>query len=142
MIERIEIKGVEARRYIELLEIKNYKISINHNTSIKSVRKKETKAEIDFSFITNYLPIGMIKIEGCMHYKGRVDELFEEWSREHRIVNKEVATEVLNVPLAFCMPLVFALAKELNLPPPLPLPRLKFGEEKKIDKESEKQAYL
>jgi hypothetical protein len=40
------------------------------------------------------------------------------------------------------MPLVFALAKELNLPPPLPLPRLKFGEEKKIDKESEKQAYL
>jgi hypothetical protein len=49
MIERIEIKGVEARRYIELLEIKNYKISINHNTSIKSVRKKETKAEIDFS---------------------------------------------------------------------------------------------
>ena len=142
MIERIEIKNIEARRYIELQEIKGYKVSINHNTSIKSVRKKESKAELDFAFITNYVPIGMVKIEGCMHYKGKVDELFEEWNREHKIVNKEIAAEVLNIPLTFCMPLVFALAKELNLPPPLPLPRLKFGEKKKIDKESEKQAYL
>jgi len=138
MIERFEIKGIEGRRYVELADAKNYKISVSHSTNILGIAKEGDKANIEFSFTTNYLPIGMIRAEGKMLYSGRTEELMTSWNNNRKIDDKEIANEIMNAPMAFCITTMFMIAKELNLPPPLPMPKLKF-EEKKEDK---KQAYL
>lgn len=144
MIERMEIKGIESRRYAELAEARSYKISVNHSTTILNVTREGERASVDFALSTDFLPVGMVRIEGRMLYSGKVDELIASWSSNRKIENREIAKELMNAPMAYCMPLIFMLSKELSLPPPLPIPRLKFegkgnGAESKGD---DKQAYL
>ncbi|MDY6985979.1 MAG: hypothetical protein SVE93_06225 [Candidatus Thermoplasmatota archaeon] len=137
MIERMEIRGIEGRRYVELAEAKSYKISVNHSTTILNVTKDGEKASVDFSFSTNFLPIGMVRVEGRMLYSGNVDALVRSWGSSKKIEDKDIAKELMNAPMAYCMPTIFMLSKELNLPPPLPIPRMKFE-----GKDEDKQAYL
>ncbi len=141
MMERIEIKGIEGRRYIELAEARSYKISVNHSTTILNVTGEGERANVDFSFSTSFLPVGMIRIEGRMVYSGKADELVKSWNSSRKIEDKEVAKELMNAPMAYCMPTVFMLAKELNLPPPLPIPKMDFRS-KKEGEDDEKQAYF
>jgi hypothetical protein len=114
------------------------KISINNNVGIKGV--EETKLnindnrkalKINFEFTSTYEPnIGKIFLEGEVIYlidKDRAEEALKNWKKNKK-VEREMMTNVLNNVLAKCNVQALILSKDMNLPPPIPLP--KVNEEK------------
>ncbi len=113
-------------------------IDINHNVSIKNVEKTAlnvggTKTEvlkIDFSFDVLYgASIGKISIYGDVVYTDTreiINEVFDEWSKNKKlnvIVNEQVFRFVYNKSIVKSL----ELADSLNLPSPVPLPKINFG---------------
>lgn len=115
------------------------KVSINNNVGINHVEetklnmKTDKKAlKMNFEFSSAYEPkIGDIRLEGEVVYledKKKADEIVKNWKKNKKI-EKEVMTAVLNNVLAKCNVQALILSKDMNLPPPIPLP--KVGENKK-----------
>lgn len=110
------------------------KVSINNNVGIKSL--EETKLNInsdrkalklDFEFISTYEPnIGKILLTGEVIYltdKTKAEEAVKNWKKNKRI-EKEMMTRVLNNVLAKCNVQALFLSDKMNLPPPIPLPKV------------------
>jgi hypothetical protein len=111
------------------------KISIRNNVSIKDVSKQELDLgarkqpvlKFAFEFTSNYDPkIGSIKLGGELIYMDedkKLDEIVKEWKKEKKI-KKEISNEILNNILAKCNVEALIISKDINLPPPIPLPKL------------------
>jgi len=110
------------------------KVSINNNVGIKNV--EETKLSInsdkktlklDFEFSSVYEPdIGKILIEGEVIYlldKDKADDAVKNWKKNKKI-EKDMMTNVLNNVLMKCNIQALILSKDMNLPPPIPLPKV------------------
>ena len=126
-----------------LIEKKNPvkgKVSINNNVGIKGL--EETKLNIntnkkalklDFEFTSSYDPnIAKIVMTGEVIYlidKEKADEVIKNWKKNKKI-EKEMMTSILNNVLAKCNVQALILSKDMNLPPPIPLPKV-GGEMKK-----------
>jgi hypothetical protein len=112
------------------------KISINNNVSIKDISRmdltlgssKEPALRFLFEFTSEYEPkIGNITLNGDVTYladEKRVQEILKDWKKDKRI-NKDLMTTILNHVLTKCNVQALLLSKEVNLPPPIPLPKLK-----------------
>jgi hypothetical protein len=113
------------------------KVSINNNVGIKNV--EETKLNInsdrkalklDFEFSSTYEPdIGKIVLSGEVIYlieKAKADDAVKNWKKNKKI-EKEMMTKVLNNVLAKCNIQALILSKDMNLPPPIPLPKVDEG---------------
>ena len=127
-----------------LIEKKNPvkgKVSINNNVSIKEL--EETKLNINttrkalklnFEFISSYEPnIGKILLEGEVIYlidKNKADDVVKNWKKNKKL-EKDIMTQVLNNVLAKCNVQALILSKDMNLPPPIPLPKVGGSEKKK-----------
>jgi len=116
------------------------KVSINNNVGIKNV--EETKLNInsdrkalklDFEFSSTYEPnIGKIHLEGEVIYltdKNRAEEAIKGWKKNKKI-EKEMMTNVLNNVLAKCNIQALFLSDKMNLPPPIPLPKVGNNEKR------------
>jgi osmotically-inducible protein OsmY len=110
------------------------KISINNNVGIKNL--EETKLNInsdrralklDFEFSSTYEPdIGKILLTGEVIYlaeKSKAEDAVKNWKKNKKI-EKEMMTKVLNNVLAKCNIQALILSKDMNLPPPIPLPKV------------------
>ncbi|KYK26466.1 hypothetical protein AYK26_04920 [Euryarchaeota archaeon SM23-78] len=125
-----------------LIEKKNPvkgKVSINNNVGIKNL--EETKLNIntnrkalklDFEFSSTYEPnIAKILLTGEVIYlidKDKAADVVKNWKKNKKI-EKDMMTQILNNVLAKCNVQALILSKDMNLPPPIPLP--KVGGEKK-----------
>ncbi len=125
-----------------LIEKKNPvkgKININSNVGIKNIEetninintaKKALKAEFEFS--SKYDPkIGEILLEGEVVYlveKDKAKDILKNWKKNKKL-DKDVRTNILNNVLAKCNVQALILSRDMNLPSPMPLP--KIGEESK-----------
>lgn len=111
------------------------KISVNNNVALKDVEKtdlkfgttKQTALKIIFEFIASYEPkIATIKLNGNITYfdkSEKIDELHKAWKKDKKLPN-EVLTPVLNSILSKCNVEALILSREINLPPPVPLPKV------------------
>jgi len=105
------------------------KISVNNNIVIKNVEKAGKEKElikVDFSASTKYEPgVGEIMISGYLLWlpTGKKD-IAKEW-KEKKKLPKEVAEPVLNAIINRATIESLLLAKEVGLPSPIKLPRLK-----------------
>jgi len=110
------------------------KVSINNNVGIKDL--EETKLNINttkkalklgFEFSSVYEPdIGKIHLEGEVIYlidKDKAEEAVKNWKKNKKI-EREMMTAVLNQVLAKCNIQALILSKDMNLPPPIPLPKV------------------
>lgn len=117
------------------------KVSINNNVGIKGL--EETKLNInsdrkalklDFEFTSTYEPnIGKILLTGEVIYlvdKAKAEEAVKNWKKNKKI-EKDMMTKVLNNVLAKCNIQALIMSKDMNLPPPIPLP--KVGEKGKAE---------
>ncbi|MBW2991430.1 hypothetical protein KY348_07055 [Candidatus Woesearchaeota archaeon] len=120
-----------------LIEKKNPvkgKVSINNNVGIKEV--EETKLNIntnrkalklDFEFSSVYEPnIAKILLTGEVIYlvdKDRAAEVLKNWKKNKKL-EKDMMTQILNNVLAKCNVQALILSKDMNLPPPIPLPKV------------------
>ena len=110
------------------------KVSINNNVGIRNV--EETKLNIntakkalrlDFEFSSTYDPnIGTILLEGeviYLVYKDKTDDILKNWKKNKKL-DQEVMNAALNYVLSKCNVEALILSKDMNLPPPIPLPKI------------------
>ena len=130
-IRNIQLKSIEARRYINLNE-RPGKVRIDHNSSVSQIsNKKENQASIDFQYTASYGAVGMIKLEGSLLYENNdAKKITNDWQNTHKMPN-DVASRIHTAVMHACVPEAVGIAKDLGLPPPIPLPQVKIGDNPK-----------
>ena len=117
------------------------KININNNVTIDKVEEKKLSLATEkqkiiaftFEFISKYDPdVGAIKITGDVLYMesaNRVKEILDGWKKDKKLP-KEIMATILNSVLTKCNIQALILSEQINLPPPIPLPKLQVGQKK------------
>lgn len=122
-IKNFEFKGIEAERYSERGEKKG-NIKVDHNSSVTNIKNIDPETNVvEFKFTAGYSSVGMIKLKGALRIKGDFPDLADEW-RENKKMPNEVAKKIHTVIIKKCIPQAVTIAKDLNLPPPIPLPKI------------------
>jgi hypothetical protein len=131
LIKALKLKSIEARRYVEPDE-KPRQIRIDHNSQISQVvSKMEKQMTIDFQYTASYGPIGMIKLEGTiLCEENDAKQLAKEWM-ETRKLPDQFASHVHTAVMHACVPEAVGIAKDLGLPPPIPLPQVQLSSDAK-----------
>ncbi len=126
-IRNVRLKAIEARRYIDPDE-KPQQIRIDHNSNISQVQqKKDNQAIIDYQYTASYGPVGMIKIEGQLIYEHHdAKKVSREWTNTRKLPD-ELASKIHTAIMHGCVPEAVGIAKDLGLPPPIPLPQVRLG---------------
>ena len=126
-IRNIQLKSIEARRYTSLNE-RPRKVRIDHNSSVSQISTpKENQASIDFQYTASYGPVGMIKLEGSLLYEDNdAKKITSEWQNTRKMPN-QIANHIHTAVMHTCVPEAVSIAKDLGLPPPIPLPQVRLG---------------
>jgi hypothetical protein len=114
------------------------KISINNNVGITNLEETQLDINTDkkalkleFEFTSSYDPsIGKIILNGEVIYladKTKAEEAIKNWKKNKKL-EKEIMTQVLNNVLAKCNVKALMLSDYMNLPPPMPLPKVGLKE--------------
>ena len=126
-IRNIQLKSIEARRYIERHE-RPKQVRIDHNSTVSSISDiKDKQTTISFQYTASYGPVGMIKLEGSLLYEGDdAKKISKEWNETRKMPN-QIASHIHTAVMHACVPEAVSIAKDLGLPPPIPLPQVKLG---------------
>jgi len=124
-IKSFEIMAIDTKRFTPAGEkIKN--VRVDQNSSVTEImRTSDDTASVGFRFIINYSNRGYIKMEGKVILEGEIEPLLNEWSSTNSMP-VEVANIVHNVIVSNCLPTALLISREVKLPPPFPLPRVKI----------------
>lgn len=121
---------------VEKKETAKGKINISNHVSIQNVEEssfsigqdEQKSLKFTFLFASSYDPnVGIISLTGELVFiedKSKIAQIFSEWKDKKR-VDKEVMTDILNVILNRCNIQALILARDINLPSPIPLPKVK-----------------
>lgn len=125
-VSRFEITAIDAKKYSQPGE-KHKNVRIDHNSSVTQVVKTSDKeASVEYRFTANYSGMGLIKIEGRLVFEGDAASLTSQWSENGQMPN-DIANEIHNAVMSNCIPEAMFLARDLRLPPPVPLPKVNIG---------------
>ena len=115
------------------------KIDINNNVSIKDIQednfslgkdKQQNVLRFVFEFTSNYEPnIGKILFEGELLYMEepkKAKEILISWKKDKKIP-KELMGAMLNSILTKCNVEALILSQQVNLPPPIPMPKVQMS---------------
>ena len=87
-----------------------------------------------FEFTSKYEPkLGTILLGGDVLFltdSKKSKEILDGWKKDKK-VPKEIMAGILNTVLARCNIQALILSQEVNLPPPIPLPKVKVGNKDK-----------
>jgi len=137
-IVKINLHKVNADRN---LEAKGGQVKINNNVSIKNVEEMAFSVEgkkglkFNFAFNCNYEPdLGKIEVEGQVLFVDevkKIQEILKSWNKDKR-VPMDVMEQVVNAALHKGNIQAIKISEEVNLPSPLPLPKVQAGSGKKV----------
>ena len=114
------------------------KITINNNIAIKEVEKKDlslgtTKQDgvkFIFEFTSKYEPkFAEITLGGDVLFLAGAEEvkkILDSWKKDKK-VPKEVMAQVMNAALTKCNVQALIISRDVNLPPPIPMPSVQVG---------------
>lgn len=93
-IKNIQLKSIEARRYISLNE-RPKEVRIDHNSTVTHFGEvKDKEVTIEFQYTASYGPVGMIKLEGSILYEDDdAKKIAKEWNETHKMPN-QVASHI------------------------------------------------
>ncbi|HVL86672.1 MAG TPA: hypothetical protein VM681_01495 [Candidatus Thermoplasmatota archaeon] len=129
-IKAVELTSIEAKRFVRLQE-RLGQIKIDHNSTVTLVRANSPNdASVEFRYTANYAAVGIIKVEGALQWEGDATSLAGTWQKNGQMP-PEIASEIHTTVMRVCLPQAVGIAKDLNLPPPIPLPQVRFEEPKK-----------
>ena len=132
----MSVVGIQFNKII--LDKKNPargKVNVNNNVAVKDVKKteltfgtsKQNALQFDFEFKVHYDPgIADFTFNGYVTFfekQSVIDDVLASWKKDKKIP-KEIMTPVLNSILAKCNLEALIFSKEINLPPPIPMPRV------------------
>jgi hypothetical protein len=131
LIKTLKLKSIEARRYVEPDE-KPRQIRIDHNSQISQVNSTmEKQLTIEFQYTASYGPIGMIKLEGTIVCEENdAKRLAKEWLDTRKLPD-QFASHIHTAVMHACVPEAVGIAKDLGLPPPIPLPQVQLSSDSK-----------
>ncbi len=126
-IRNIQLKSIEARRYTDRNE-RPKKVRIDHNSTFTHISyHKNDMASIDFQYTASYGPVGLIKLEGSLLFENKdAKKIANDWN-ETRKMPDDIASNVHTAVMHACVPEAVGIAKDIGLPPPIPLPQVKLG---------------
>ena len=130
-IKNIQLKSIEARRYINRNE-RPKQVRIDHNSTVSQMTDvSDNQTTIEFQYTASYGPVGMIKLEGSLLYENDdAKKISKEWKETRKMPN-QVAGHIHTAVMHACVPEAVGIAKDLGLPPPIPLPQVKLGQDPK-----------
>ena len=111
-------------------------IKINNNVAIKEIdkigvpikREDQEGLRFGFEFTSNYEPkVGSVIIKGnvvVVENKKKAEDILKQWKKEKK-AESDVMTAVLNMVLEKCNIEALILSRDVNLPPSIPLPKVK-----------------
>lgn len=112
------------------------KIDINNNVSIKDVQednfslgkdRQQNVLRFTFEFTSKYEPnVGNILFEGELLYMEepkKAKEMLGDWKKNKKLP-KEIMAGLLNTILTKCNVQALILSQQVNLPPPIPMPKV------------------
>ena len=115
------------------------KIDISNNVSVKDVQeddfslgkdKKQNVLRFIFEFTSKYEPnVGSILFEGELLYMEdpkKSKEILSDWKKDKKLP-KELMDGLLNTILTKCNIQALILSQQVNLPPPIPLPKVQIS---------------
>ena len=107
-------------------------LNIKNNSTLTAVSKVDGNLFISFVFSCNYEPnVGFIQLGGDLTISAEsdvIDEAFEGWEKSDRKnLPAEIAGKVHNVILSNCIIEATILSRYIQLPPPIPMPRVMMG---------------
>jgi hypothetical protein len=114
------------------------KIDIANNVSITEVKEaklnlgksKKIGLEFQFLFTSKYKPeIGKIELRGKVIYMDNeetVKKVLKSWEKDKK-VPRELLSNLYNTILRKCNIEAIILSRDIQLPPPIPLPKVKQG---------------
>lgn len=124
-----------TKMHAERKGVINGKVNVNNNVAIKKVEEteiplgkiSEKALKFMFEFSSKYDPdMAEIILNGevlFMADKKSLDKILGEWKKTKKLPN-EIMTEVLNHILAKSNIEALIISKEINLPPPIMMPRV------------------
>jgi hypothetical protein len=124
-VTSVVLKALEARRYQDA--VPNTQIRIDHNSTITLVaRESDDRMRVEFGYTTSYGALGVVKVEGSLHYTGPTAGAAADGWATTRNLPSDVAQQVHSAIMASAVPEAVGLAKDIRLPPPIPLPQIQF----------------
>lgn len=126
---------------VEKKEAAKGKITINNNITIKKVEKKDLSlgtskqdgVKFTFEFTSRYEPkFAEIRFEGDVLFLSGAEEVkkvITEWDKNKK-VPKEIMAQVMNTALSKCNIEALIISRDVNLPPPIPLPSIGVDKKK------------
>ena len=88
---------------------------------------KDNGIHVDFQYTASYGPVGLIKIEGTLQFfSENIGTLVEDWNEKRKMPN-QIASGIHTAIMHACVPQAVGIAKDLRLPPPIPLPQVRMG---------------
>jgi len=128
-------KAIEARRFESGTNLQT--IQITSKSTLNYLAKAENGLSVGFVFVSNYEPnIGFIRIEGEIYIAANPEEAnkaLKEWeSSENKHLPQEMAETVHNSIITNCMMETAVISREINLPPPFPIPHVQLGKEQTV----------
>lgn len=127
-VRTVNVTSIEARRFSGAEESNPDQVRIDHNSTVTMVEQVgDDTAEVDFRYTASYGGLGVIKLEGKAHFQGDAEELASTW-RASSEMPENVASEIHTAVMRLCVPEAVQLAQDLQLPPPIPLPEIRFEE--------------
>ena len=126
-IRSFELSSVDGRRLTKPAD-RWQNLRVDHNSTVTLiVETSPNQASVDFRFTANYRAaeavIGLIQLEGTLVWEGDAKALVREWSAGGNMP-PEIANEIHTVIMSNCIPEAVILARELRLPPPIPIPQV------------------
>ena len=131
------VKSVSADKNTAKIDKKVDKIDINSTVKIKSVKERKMNITgvdseknsilgVDFEFMIKYSPdIGNININGEVIYKGTVNKkILDSWKKDKKLPI-DVDIEIKNFLLRKCLLCAIHISEEMQLPPPISVPRIR-----------------
>ena len=132
-IVKINLHKVSASRN---LDSKAGQVQINNNVSLKDVESMGFNVDgrkglrFSFAFNCNYEPnLGKIEVEGQVLYvddDARIEAIQQSWNKDKR-VPMDVMEQIVNAALHKGNIQAIKISEDVNLPSPLPLPKVKPG---------------
>jgi hypothetical protein len=127
---RVFLKTISAENFWNIGKpIPHIQIATNLNV-IGITQKSENMLEVPFVFTINYTPaVAQISFKGTSHVTGKNEEL-EEIIKDHKEKKQPPPVILQSISNVVFLESVI-LCRTLNIPPPIPLPKIPKGNQKK-----------
>jgi hypothetical protein len=131
-IKTFDLSTVDGRRFVKPTD-RWMNLRVDHNSTVTLISELgERQASVNFRFTANYhaseAVVGLIQLEGNLVWEGDAKALVTGWSSSGQMP-PEVAQEIHTVIMSNCIPEAVILARELRLPPPIPIPQVNIQQQ-------------